>query len=180
MFTRFLLLIGFLLQCCIVNGQETDSLNTIRMNELWKRNYSGHVSTSIDKKKQETWIKQRIKWMQDSLHIDSLEFVEPNIIDIPDLQKISYKLKDCQNIRVANAENITICVHSAHQDPDIGDVCIGMTGETIFYVNDGHVCGGLINFERMALTIPSDLMDFFNSFVSDTDGHTWLPISIKK
>ena len=180
MFVRFVLLTGFLFQCCVVNGQETDSLTAKRINDLWKRNYSDHVTTIIDKKKQDTWINQKMLWMSDSLDIGNLEFTEPNIIDIPDLQKVSYKIKSCQNIQMLDSSHVSICVHSAHQDPEIGDVCIGKTSENVYFVNYGHVCGGLINFERMALSIPNDSLDFFNSFVSDTDGHTWLRISFKR
>jgi hypothetical protein len=180
MFVRFVFFVGYLLQFCVVNGQESDSLTTQRINDLWKRNYSDHVTALIDIKKQEIWINQKMLCMRDTLDVATLEYAEPNIINIPDLQKVSYKIKSCQNIQMLDSSHVSICVHSAHQDPKIGDVCIGKTSENVYFVNYGHVCGGLINFERMALSIPNDSLDFFNSFVSDTDGHTWIPISIKK
>ena len=178
MIFRFLLFASFLFCCSVVNGQETDSLTTKKITDLWKRNYSGHLSTSIDKKKQDTWINQKKTWMLDSLEVATLEYADPNIIDIPDLQKVSYKIKTCQNLQMINKEIITICVHSAHNDPDVGDVCMGKTSKNIFFVNFGHVCGGLINFESFSLSLPLDSIEFFNNFVSDTDGQGWVRIGL--
>ncbi|HMR90252.1 MAG TPA: hypothetical protein PKD51_18950 [Saprospiraceae bacterium] len=116
--------------------------------------------------------------MLDSLEVATLEYADPNIIDIPDLQKVSYKIKTCQNLQMINKEIITICVHSAHNDPDVGDVCMGKTSKNIFFVNFGHVCGGLINFESFSLSLPLDSIEFFNNFVSDTDGQGWVRIGL--
>ncbi len=173
---RFYLFLLLLINCNIGVTQSNDSLLTRKLSDFGLKKYQGHLSNSIDKEKQDAYVKQRINWLRDSIDISILESVEANIIDIPDLQKVSYKFKDCQKILLPINKQIIISVHSAHKDSEIGDVCIGMVEGDTFYINYGHVCGGLINFERLSLSLPTNVYDFFGAFVSDTDGKEWVKL----
>lgn len=174
MLFRFYLLTVLIFLSFTCFCQQKDSTSIIKISDFWQRNVTGHSSRLINKEKQDAWIKQKVVWMRDSLDVHALDVVEPNIIDIPDYQKVSYKIKAIKNINSIDNSPITITVHSSHEDPEIGDVCIGMTENKIFYINFGHVCGGMINFERMSLLEPADAFDFFNAYVSDTDDHKWV------
>ncbi len=140
---------------------------------LSQKYFSSHNKSLVKSSKQKKWIKSAIKSMKSLPYESNIEVCQPHIVDIPDYQKISYRIQDCRKVSFLNGDTVLICLHSVHQDPKVGDVSIAMDSKNNVYVNFGHICGGLINFERMSLVPPQNMADFTENFVSDTDDEKW-------
>ena len=74
---------------------------------------------------------------------------------------------------------IYIVTASAHDSPEIGDLSLAIDNHQSIYLNNGHVCGGIINFESRQLRELKTSQDFFRYFVSDTDYEAWERVSRK-
>jgi hypothetical protein len=172
---KVLFALAFLVCYNLYAYAQTDSISKPRPFGfgLSQKYFSSHNKSLVKSSKQKKWIKSAIKSMK-SLHYDSnIEVCQPHIVDIPDYQKISYRIQDCRKVSFLNGDTVLICLHSVHQDPKVGDVSIAMDSKNNVYVNFGHICGGMINFERMSLVPPQNMADFTENFVSDTDDEKW-------
>jgi hypothetical protein len=154
---------------------QNDTLSKIRPFGfgLSQKYFSSHNKSLVKSSKQKKWIKSAIKSMKSLPFESNIEVCQPHTVDIPDYQKISYRIQDCRKVSFLNGDTVLICLHSVHQDPKVGDVSIAMDSKNNVYVNFGHICGGLINFERMSLVPPQNMADFTENFVSDTDDEKW-------
>lgn len=135
--------------------------------------YTDSNKEMINKLKQKAWIDLKILELISLLDDENIPITVPNVIDIPDLKKLSYKIFNQSKIVLNDTEGLIISCHSVHEDPEIGDVTIGLSSSRLVFVNYGHVCSGVINFENYSLNLPNDSPSFFNNFVSDTDGEKW-------
>jgi hypothetical protein len=132
-----------------------------------------HSKALVVASKRKKWIKTAIKSIQ-QIKIDStIKASEPHIVNVPEYHKVAYRITDCNTIKFLNGDSVLICLHSVHQDPQVGDVSIAIDSKRKSYVNYGHICGGMINFERMSIIPPIDIVDFIQNFVSDTDKEKW-------
>jgi len=162
----------FLLCVTTVSKAQIDTLEKSQL-FFWKQNYAAHKSAMIDTLKQKEWINNKTQYMIDSLGFIEMEDLMPNIFDIPDGQKISYKIFGKGRIRFVNNETILIYTHSSHENPEVGDISIAFTDDNNIFVNYGHICGGIIHFEHYSLILPENPEMFFQNFVSDTDDFKW-------
>lgn len=167
----FILLFG---NSSLIFGQN-DSMQKIRPFGfgLSGKYFSSHSKAFVNLSSRKKWIMSAIKSMKSLPDLSNITLSQPHIIEIPDYQKISYRIQDCQKILFLNGEMVFICLHSVHQDPKVGDVSIAMDSKKNFYVNFGHICGRLIHFERKSSKAPRDIQDFIDNFVSDTDDLKW-------
>jgi hypothetical protein len=171
----FLLSIVTCLKAVVINAQP-DTVYSVRPfgYGVIQKYYSGHDAALVNKKKRKKWINESIRTMKELSSAENIPVSEPHIVDIPDYQKITYRIQDCRTIVLKNGERILICIHSGHEDPEVGDVSVAMDiRKKRFYINYGHICGNLINFEKISVEIPVDSKSFFRFFLSDTDERKW-------
>jgi hypothetical protein len=133
--------------------------------------YEGHSSTQINLKKRSSWIEEAIQELS-SLSTDSnAETIIFQTIDLEDYQKTYIRVQQPGNIKFINGSSASIMLHSVHEDPEIGDVSLLVSGDKIF-VNYGHICGGIVRFCSMDLNAPQGIQDFTSRFLSE-EGVAW-------
>jgi hypothetical protein len=129
-----------------------------------------HVNTAIDTIAREQYVQSMVKHIMQEINTNSLPAeARPKLIDVPDFQKVSYRIQGKTMIRCTNGQWIYLLPHSGHNNPTIGDVSIAVTSKGKVCVNYSHICGGLINFASTGINLPTTPADFFSRFVSDTD-----------
>ena len=108
---------------------------------------------------------------------DNLMVVEPIRVTVPEFTMISYRIKGPSGIRCANGDLIYLLPHSSHENPEIGDVCLGFTKNRKIFVNFGHICGGMVHYVSQKGEIPQNASAFFRDFKADTDDMPWQILS---
>ena len=125
--------------------------------------------------------KKRDKWIQKTtqeLRKFSPDSLTPKIMidfaSYEDWQKLSCRVMKTGIIKLNNGDWIYIKTSSSHENEEIGDVSMAIDNKKDIYKNEGHVCGGIINFETSLLSELKITSDFFKYFVSDTDSSKWV------
>lgn len=132
-----------------------------------------HDKKEVNEQAQKAWIKNTLL-KHSSIHLDSLPIVEPDIRILPDFSRCSYRLSENSRIIFKDKSWAAIYINSSHSDKVVGDICILVSSKKKKYVNFGHICGGIIHFESKIGTIPENIKDFVQRFVSDTDKSGWM------
>jgi hypothetical protein len=63
---------------------------------------------------------------------------------------------------------------SAHQTKDIGDITIALNEKGEVYINQGHICGGIIHFKTHKRGLTKTSSSFLKHYNSDTDDESWM------
>ncbi|HNZ43741.1 MAG TPA: hypothetical protein PLI16_05595 [Bacteroidales bacterium] len=156
----FFVLLSFLFNRNDVTAQHTDS-------------------TKISPALQQKWLEQTASRMIDFIPESSTALINPVINDFEEFYMVSFRLIDSGWIKLKNDQWIFLISSSAHSSSEVGDITIAMDNKKHFYTNNGHVCGGIVHFQcrkKIKLKSPSD---FFNNFLSDTDGKPWKSLILK-
>lgn len=64
--------------------------------------------------------------------------------------------------------------HSVYDDATIGDITLVINERNVIYKNEGHICGGTINFVEFNQKEIKTSLDFIRYFKSDTDDKGWI------
>ncbi len=135
--------------------------------------FNPHSSVKVIENKRIIWVNNMI----DSINIisdsEEIEISIPTITDIQDSKMISYRIYQKGKIVFPDGKFIVLVLHSAHGDPEIGDVALAVQKDGFVYINFGHVCGEMVHFVNYSTEIPVSAIDFFKSFISDTDDEKW-------
>jgi hypothetical protein len=133
--------------------------------------HSGESKISV--KKRDAWIRETtMELMQFSP--DSLtSHIILAYSAYEDWQKLSCRVTKNGIIRLNNGDWIYIRTNSSHENEEIGDISMAIDNNKDVFKNEGHVCGGIINFETNLFSELKTTSDFFKYFVSDTDSATW-------
>ena len=172
---RMVFVVSFIILCMYtgLNGQAR-FMRYGKTGQKETKNINPHISLDFDLNKRNEWI---IK-LADSLSVRNLEsdieVIEPSIYDLPDMQKISYRINGGWGlIKFRDKKTIVIAVHSSHENPLIGDVSVAVLEDNTIFINTGHVCGNIIHFMHLSSSIPADSDEFLKNFYSDTDQISW-------
>jgi hypothetical protein len=130
-------------------------------------------NTKVSPEKRDKWIKETATEMRNFKPDSSIKVVTPSILDLGDRKKLAYKVNKSGIINLINDDWIYIITHSSHQDEEIGDVSLAVDNKRHIYINEDHVCGGVIRFETDQITELNKSSDFFKYFVSDTALKGW-------
>jgi hypothetical protein len=130
--------------------------------------------TTVNKIIQNKWITETVEHLKATDSLQLLQLTEPQINSTAEYKRISYRIIKQGRIQCSGGESVYITLHSAHDNKEIGDVCIGLSDRGKIFVNFDHVCGGVINFKDNSATLPKDASDFFDRFVSDIDQEKWV------
>ena len=142
-------------------------------NKPESRYFGPHHSLKVDKEKRNLWILAASEKNSELGSTQVTKVISPVLIDLPDFHQVSYRIHHQGKIKFSNDEEIVILTHSAHENPEIGDVVMAFANDGSIYINKGHVCGGMIHFISHSLSIPPDKDEFFQHFFSDTDDEKW-------
>ena len=123
----------------------------------------------------EQWL-ERTRQEMVNFHSDTCrKTIEPEITDLgEEYYSCSYRLQGPGMIRISAEEWIYLVASSAHDNPEVGDITLGMDQKKRFYINEGHVCGGIIHFQSLERIELKTSKQFFKHFVSDTDSAGWV------
>jgi hypothetical protein len=83
------------------------------------------------------------------------------------------RVYDSGYLRLNDNEWICIVTHSAHQDPEIGDVILAMDQQGEFHISANHVCGGIAHFQGKSLVAPTNNARFFAEFEGYAKDGQW-------
>ena len=137
--------------------------------------YGQHSDPStIDLEKRALWIDQAMMEML-KINPDTVSnILEPEITDLGEAYySLSYRLKKPGIIRFSKKDWIYLMPSSSHDDPEVGDITLAMNKKKKFFINEGHICGGIIHFMTTSRITASSSDQFFENFVSDTDSMPW-------
>jgi len=132
-----------------------------------------HESEPLSKRKQKAWIREMKKDLARASVDANLPLIEPAVVNVKDYQSVTYRVQARSKIICTNGDWLVIHPHSSHQADEVGDICLALTDKGKFYVNYGHVCGGIIHFQSLDTIKPASAEDFISRFRSDTDDKAW-------
>ncbi len=169
----FVLSFGVLCKYSELDGQAR-FMRYGKVDQKENKDINPHISLDFDLNKRNEWIIKMADILSKRQTESEIQVIEPSIYDLPDLQKISYRINGGWGlIKCRNEKTITIGVHSSHEDPLIGDVSVAFLEDSSIFVNTGHVCGNIIHFMHISSSIPADTEEFLKNFYSDTDQISW-------
>ncbi len=154
--STFLLLLGVIISS-VCSGQHNDE-------------------TKIDKNLQAEWIKSASKELLKFKPDPSGEKVIPLINSAPGYEKISYRICGKGYIVADNQDWIYIVCSSSHDNEKIGDISIAVDNKKRIFINNGHICGGMIHFESNGQLKLTSSDHFFQSFHEDSYDTAWKKI----
>lgn len=133
-----------------------------------------HHEQKFDAQKRTEWLTQNIKKLENSSVQDTNRMVTMNEYEMEN-GLISFRVRIIKEawIDFANGDRIHFICNSSHEDEAVGDVCIAFNQDGKIFVNEGHVCGGMINFVFEGTNSPASAALFFSNFTSDTDNKPW-------
>lgn len=95
--------------------------------------------------------------------------------DFGDSRKVSFRIVEYGLIKLENGDWVYIRTHSSHEDETVGDISLAISSDKKLYINYGHVCGGIINFQAYDIQTMISSEEFFRLCKSDTDDQSWEP-----
>jgi hypothetical protein len=140
--------------------------------------FNPHRSKVINEEKRNLWIKRVVDSLSSLGRMDSFEVSMPNITDYENIKMISYRINRKGKIVFQDGQSISIFLHSAHEDSEIGDISVAIDKNNMIYINLGHVCGGIAHFNMDVAQTPLNSKIFFAKFYSDTDGDKWIKFGL--
>jgi len=127
-----------------------------------------------DARSQKKWLKQQVKELLAFSPAENLTPVAALTVDLGEYKIQSFKIKGETLIRFDDNSWIYIKSHSSHEDTLIGDISIAMSDTREFYINNGHICGGIIHFICKSDNPPLSKSEFIDCYVADTDDQPWI------
>lgn len=168
----FLVLLICLLGKVMTVAQTSDKLRSIDQIEK-PAFFNPDKPLKVNKEKQNVWIRNTVDSLISTKLDENFDILSHHLTELDEYKMISYRVNKSGKLLFHGGEYCIIYVHSAHEDPEIGDVSVALTMDGIIYINFGHVCGGIIHFVHMSTDIPKKPAEFFDVFSSDTDDEKW-------
>lgn len=135
--------------------------------------YSQHQGEAADPAARKAWVKATVKILKTEANRAAFSIAEPRIIDLPDLQLVSYRVQGDIRIACTDGGWVYIRPHSSHENARIGDVSVAVDSRGRAYVHFGHICGGSIRFSSERVHPPATPEDFFLHFLDDEEDKPW-------
>jgi len=139
-----------------------------------------HVSTNINKA-------VRLQWIQGAAAFLKTVKPEPPVkqVEIHDLKHFERDQLACTlsaqcYIRINETNWIFFILHSAHSNPEVGDLILAIDQNGELYHSDAHVCGGTSSLRTHDLVMPISSTDFFARFLSRGSGDgRWTKLNLQ-
>lgn len=139
-----------------------------------------HDKIDVDIVKRENKIAEIIQGLKSFQPSQNTDFIELKHFNQDNYIKTSIRLIDSGTLRLSNGEWIHFVSISSHYNKEVGDATLAIDNTGNIYINDGHVCGGIIHFENYNAKELQTSLQFFQNFVSDTDKKKWISLNHSK
>jgi hypothetical protein len=164
-----------------LNHKSFDTLKKSKVktfyNPAFKHNYANnlHVNVEkIDQKLVKAWIESKVEELAAmNLNDASLKEIKPNYTIFNEFYQLEYRLKGSGIIKFSSSDWVYLISHSYHENQNIGDITLAMTSDKQFYLNAGHICGGIVSFITNDKNSKITSESFFQNFTCDTDYAKW-------
>lgn len=133
-----------------------------------------HVNYPPDSIKTKMWISETSSKLKTMLNDTSVIISTPNIYNSNELKKVSYRVIGVKKIITKNGGFLILYPNSSHSNSEVGDITLAIDHLSNFYFNRGHICGNVMHFENLSLSVPYNVEEFILNFVSDTDSEKWI------
>jgi hypothetical protein len=136
-------------------------------------------SKKVVTEEQKAWIKEMMEVLLNTTTLPAADTIAITTNELDDFRQSGFRLKGTGYIHFENGDWIYLVSNSSHTNEKIGDITLAMDNKKRFYLNEGHVCGGIIHFTtgRMFKTLDADM--FFRYFRGDEDETEWKALTIK-
>jgi hypothetical protein len=132
----------------------------------------------INPKAQKRWMKQTVRKLNRIKPDHCVKRIEPRVVDMEDLFMVSYRLENQEGcVTFPNGDWIYMIAHSSHDSKLIGDITLAIDNRGRLFMNEGHVCGGIIHFYTDSEMELNGADDFFGHFLSDCDDCRWYSLN---
>ncbi len=131
----------------------------------------------IDKAEKSKWIAATLAEMKKVKKLDSTQTITMRKIDLEDNFLMSFRVRGSGFISFEDGDWIYLVSHSEHNSEQVGDLTLAIDNHGEIFINDGHVCGGIINFMTKRKIQVKEASHFFGNFISDTDDRGWISLS---
>lgn len=132
------------------------------------------VTDGVDQQKRNQWIKSNVRQLKKLKHEKCTKSIEPRVVEGDDYHHKSYRLVNYSGcISFPNGDWIHLISSSMHDNPEIGDITLAIDQNLRIFANEGHVCGGIINFYISSDSEINSSQAFFELFASDCDDCRW-------
>jgi hypothetical protein len=133
-----------------------------------------HVNQDlIDQQVKDTWIRETAIMLTQLSGPAEGQIIEKQVTEMEGFYQAGYRVQGSGYISFDNGEWIYLVSNSAHDNEKVGDITIAVDNRGRMYLNEGHVCGGIIHFITNDKTETETGDGFFRHFISDTDNRGW-------
>lgn len=126
-----------------------------------------------DENTRKVWIDSVLNTFDKKQVNEDLKLIKLKSRQVGDVILLSCKVKGEGILNLNAKEWIYFISNSNHNNPGVGDITIAIDRKGKAYINEGHVCGGIINFITKEIRELNHVKEFFRYFVSDTDDKIW-------
>ncbi len=135
---------------------------------------NAHVGQDLtDHQEREKWIRETVIILKKLSGPADEQIIEKKVTELDGFFQAGYRVQGSGYIRFDNGDWIYLVSNSAHDNEKIGDITLAMDNKRRFYINEGHVCGGIIHFVTNDKIAVRAATDFTEHFISDTDDAGW-------
>lgn len=160
------------------NHQDTTKINSGKVLfgiSRLKSHFELHGKKSIiDEEKRNKWIQEAAEKLKSTKNVDNYQQLVMNELTHEDFYQASYRLIDSGMIKFDDGSYLKLKSTSTHSMAEIGDITLAVDRHGDVYINQGHICGGIIHFNTHQKDVARTDVDFLKYFQSDTDDEQWL------
>jgi hypothetical protein len=135
-----------------------------------------HHAAEVNMLKRQQWMDATIKSLTAYQNSSMTQGITATEIETDDIYRMSYRVNGQGLIEFNDGSWVYIISNSMHNNDGVGDLTLAIDNQGNTYINEGHVCGGIIHFEIKVKTSVTSSHHFFKYFKSDTDDQGWLSL----
>jgi hypothetical protein len=140
-----------------------------------KTHFELHGKTKeVNIKKRDIWINETINHLKSMCTTANFEVISKQELIHEDFYQMSFRLIENGKIIFQDGSYLHLVSTSAHTTKDIGDVTLAINKDGDVYINQGHICGGIIHFKTHKKDMSNTAVSFLENFKSDTDDEPWI------
>lgn len=139
-----------------------------------------HANTNFNEIIRNTWITNAAAYLK------TVKLEPPaKSVEIYDLKHFERNQLACSLtvecfVQINSTNWIIFLLHSAHSNPEVGDIILAMDQHGDFYHCDAHVCSGSASLRSDDLVMPISSADFFARFRSrGSDDGRWTKLNLE-
>ena len=135
------------------------------------QNHGGKATINLEKR--QAWMENAIQNLNNNAKVYDAPVIGLEKVELEDLYYLGYRLQGAGKIRFEDGSWIRMMSNSAHHNGEVGDIVLAIDQNGDYYINEGHICGGIINFVCGKKIDLSNSNQFFKNFKCDTDKKEW-------